>query len=133
MEYFASGKDEVKQQIEGLPNSGGVTTDNIQLVFNTAYALAGLVAAGFIVYGGIQYIIAKGDAGKIAKAKNSILYAVIGLIIVLLAASITAFVTSAASEANGGSSDSSEESAASSEVSVENISALAELKGRNRA
>lgn len=99
MKYFAANDSAVREQIENLPNSNGFTDSNVQAIFNTAYALAGIVAAGFIVYGGIQYIIAKGEPGKIAKAKETIIYAVIGLIVVSLAAAITAFIVTAISGA----------------------------------
>lgn len=62
--------------------------------------VAGIIAAIFVVYGGISYIMSNGDPGKIQKAKNAILYASIGLIIVALAEVITAFISNAIREAN---------------------------------
>lgn len=56
--------------------------------------MAGFAAAIFLVYGGISYITSSGDAGKLTKAKNTILYALIGLVIVGLAEIILAFVSS---------------------------------------
>lgn len=56
-------------------------------------AIMGVVAAIFIVYGGILYITSSGDPGKVKKAKDMILYALIGLAIVALAEIVTAFVT----------------------------------------
>ena len=61
-------------------------------IFNEAYAVAGLIAVVVIIVGAVQYVTSGGDPGKVAKAKNTILYSVIGLIIVLLAALITNFV-----------------------------------------
>lgn len=55
--------------------------------------IAGIVAAIFVVYGGIAYITSSGDPAKLQKAKTTILYALIGLAIVGLAELITAFVT----------------------------------------
>ena len=62
--------------------------------------IAGLVSAIFVVYGGISYITSAGDPGKVAKAKQMILYALIGLAIVGLASAITAFVSNMIRNAN---------------------------------
>ena len=72
-----------------LPNRGGLTSGNITDIFNIAYGVAAVVAVGFVVYGGIQYINSAGDPGKAGKAKNTIMYALIGLVVVLLASVIT--------------------------------------------
>lgn len=57
-------------------------------VFNHAFTWAAIVAAIVIVIGGITYTTSTGDAGKVAKAKNTIMYAAIGLIITLLSMAI---------------------------------------------
>ncbi len=62
--------------------------------------MVGIVAAIFVVYGGISYITSSGDAGKVQKAKQMILYALIGIIIVALAEMITAFVSNMIREAD---------------------------------
>ena len=69
-------------------NPGIMVIRTIQWVIG----IAGAVAAIFVVYGGISYTISAGDPGKLKKAKDVILYAVIGLIICALAQTITAFV-----------------------------------------
>lgn len=65
--------------------------------------ICGIVAAVFVVYGGILFITSSGEAGKVQKAKLTITYALIGLAIVALAEIITAFVTNVIrdSEATG--------------------------------
>ena len=104
MEYFAVTEKDAKTAEEGIKTTIEKTIEkklpnhdfgenNVTNIFNTAYAFAGIVAVAFIVYGGVQYITANGDPGKITKAKRTILYAVIGLVVVLLAAAITFFVT----------------------------------------
>ena len=62
--------------------------------------IAGVVSAAFVVYGGITYTTSSGDAAKLQKAKNMIIYALIGLAIVALAEVITAFVSNMIREAN---------------------------------
>ena len=51
-----------------------------------------LISVAFIVVGGIQYISSSGDPGKVEKAKKTILYACIGLIICALSFAIVNFV-----------------------------------------
>ena len=54
--------------------------------------IGGVVAAVFVVGGGIMYITSTGDPNKLQTAKNVIKYALIGLIIVALAEIITGFM-----------------------------------------
>lgn len=61
---------------------------------NWVVAVAGTVALIFVFIGGISYMTSAGDPAKIKKAKDTILYSIIGLIIVALAFTITAFVAS---------------------------------------
>lgn len=91
-------QEKVKCEIEGLPNKDADAA-YMQNIFNGIYGIAGVVAVGFIVYAGIQYIMSSGDPGKIAKAKNTILYSAIGLVIIILAAAITTFVIQTVTQA----------------------------------
>lgn len=86
---FADWKSDIKSD---LPEKHSL---DVPTILNWVYAVAGLVAVGYLVISGIQYVYSAGDPGKAAKAKNSILFAVIGLVIVLLAAAITNFVAGA--------------------------------------
>lgn len=65
--------------------------DMLTSVLTTAYAVAGIVAIALLVYGGITMSTAAGDPTRVKKAKTIIISAIIGLVIVLLAAAITVF------------------------------------------
>ena len=70
--------------------------DANQLVTNAiqwVIGVAGIVALIYVIIGGIGYITASGDSSKLQKSKQTILYALIGLVIVALAEIITAFVS----------------------------------------
>jgi len=54
-----------------------------------------VVAVMMIIYGGMQYVLSSGDAGKTKKARDTILYAVIGLVVALMAQALVYFVFSA--------------------------------------
>lgn len=73
---------------------------NVTDILNWVYGIAGLVAVGFVVYGAISYTTSQGEPGKIKQASQAITYALIGLVIVVMAAVLTNFVLS--SLINGG-------------------------------
>lgn len=54
--------------------------------------IVAIVAVIMIIIGGFKYIASGGDSGKVTGAKNTILYAIIGLVIVALAQFIVKFV-----------------------------------------
>lgn len=64
--------------------------------------ICGVVAAIFVVGGGIMYITSAGDPNKLQTAKNIIKYALIGLVIVALAEIITGFMTNVIIDAKNG-------------------------------
>ena len=75
--------------LDGTPSSLGDVIPNIT---NTLLYAAGIISVIMIIVGGIMYAISAGDSGKAGKAKDTILYAVIGLVITLLAGAIVNFV-----------------------------------------
>lgn len=79
---------------EAGTGSGQTTSlmDTLQTIINVALGLIGFVAVVMIIFGGFQYITSSGDAAKVTKAKNTIMYGVIGLVIALLAFAIVNFV-----------------------------------------
>ena len=64
-------------------------------VTNTILYIVGIIAVIMLIIGGIKYVISGGDAKKVTDAKNTILYAIIGLVICFLAFAIVNFVISA--------------------------------------
>lgn len=76
--------------IVGVDSAGVLFTDLVDWFTN----LAGIVAVVFVVFAGVSYITANGDSNKITMAKNIILYACIGLVIIGLSKAIVAFVRS---------------------------------------
>jgi len=65
--------------------------DAITAIVNIFLILAALTAAVFLVLGGVRYITSRGDEDEAAAAKNTILYAVIGLIVIGLSAAVVNF------------------------------------------
>lgn len=64
----------------------------IRNVLSFIFVLAGAVSVLMVVIGGIRYVISTGDPQKVATAKNTVLYSIIGLVISLSAFIITYFI-----------------------------------------
>ena len=81
----------------GGPNQEATSSDGMDRLMNAInwiIGVAGIVCVIYIVVGGFGYMTSAGDPGKLQRAKNTILYAIIGLIIVALSFAITNFVIS---------------------------------------
>lgn len=65
-------------------------------IINIFSVVVGIVAVIMIIWGGFKYITSGGDSGNIGTAKNTILFAIVGLIIVAMAQIIVRFVLSRA-------------------------------------
>ncbi|MBF1035446.1 MAG: hypothetical protein HXL12_01995 [Candidatus Nanosynbacter sp.] len=61
-------------------------------IINVIIGVIGFVAVAFIIFGGVQYTTSAGDPGKVKKAKDTILYGIIGLVVSMLAFAIVNFV-----------------------------------------
>lgn len=64
----------------------------IRLALNMLSIIAGVIAVIMLIVSGFKYITSQGDANQIAGAKNSLIYAVVGLVIVALSQAIVKFV-----------------------------------------
>ncbi|MDR3298128.1 MAG: pilin [Candidatus Nomurabacteria bacterium] len=68
--------------------------ETIQLIINLIIFAIGLIAVIMVILGGIQYSTSQGDSGKVKKAKDTIMYGIIGLVVAILAFAIVNFVLS---------------------------------------
>lgn len=74
--------------------TGPTTAELVTNVVNTLSFIAGVASVIAIIIGGIMYATSAGDEKRVQNAKNTILYAVVGIIIALLAWGISSFVVS---------------------------------------
>lgn len=72
--------------------AAGAVSNRINTAINVVLGMIGVVAVVMIIIGGIQFVTSQGDAARAAKARNTILYSIIGLIVALLAFAIVNFV-----------------------------------------
>ena len=81
------GADSVKND-----DDSGDLAGTIKSVINILLFITGMVAVLFIVIGGLRYVTSNGDQNATSSAKNTILYAVIGLVVAIMAYAIVNFV-----------------------------------------
>ena len=79
---------------KGYCDRGGKAdmTSIIQLIINIMLFIIGVLSVGMIIFGGLRYTTSAGDKGKVDSAKNTIVYAVIGLVVAILAFAIVQWV-----------------------------------------
>lgn len=72
----------------------GAVGNIVKTIINTLSILVGAVSVIMIIIGGFRYVVSNGDSNAVTGAKNAILYAVVGLVIVIFAQVIVRFVLS---------------------------------------
>lgn len=75
-----------------LPNITNTGSSFVQIILTIIFGIAGALAFAFLIYGGFKYVMSQGDPQAIGKAKSTILYALIGIIVVLLGQAIVSFI-----------------------------------------
>ncbi|HTE22566.1 MAG TPA: pilin [Candidatus Limnocylindria bacterium] len=97
---LCSGAEELQFGTTGTcsDTTGAEDTVNslVGTVINIFSVVVGIIAVIMIIYGGFKYITSGGDSGNIGSAKNTILFAIVGLIIVAMAQIVVRFVLSRA-------------------------------------
>ena len=84
---FATG-----EHVNTVGNNNSNLVESITGIINDVIAVLGIVCVIVMIIGGVNYMTSSGDAGKVKKAKDTILYGVIGLVICVLAFAIVNFV-----------------------------------------
>ena len=69
-------------------------------ITNTIIYIVGSIAVIMLIIGGIKYVISGGDAKKVTDAKNTVLYAIIGLVICFFSYAIVNFVINSLPNSN---------------------------------
>ena len=74
----------------GLPQVSA-SSNELTTILNIVIGILAAISVLFIVIGGLRYVLSDGDPQDASKAKNTIIYAVVGLIISIAAEAIVAF------------------------------------------
>ena len=85
------------EQITDLFGVAGV----FNTVTNVLLFVIGAISVIMIIIGGLRYVVSGGDSSNITAAKNTVLYAVIGLIVALLAYAVINFLLTNFSAGSG--------------------------------
>ena len=89
--------DEINKGIDAIGGSSSTATlqvnDIVLAVVNWLLFAVGVVSVIMLIVGGIKYATSAGDSNKVTSAKNTIMYAIIGLAVAVLAFAIVGFVT----------------------------------------
>lgn len=64
-----------------------------QTITNIMLFLIGAISVIMLIVGGIMYVLSGGEQSKVTSAKNTILYAIIGIVVAFLAYAAVGFVT----------------------------------------
>jgi hypothetical protein len=77
-------------------SKGAIDFSNILLIglalLEGLLRVAGVVAVAFVIYGGIQYVLSQGEPEKTVNARKTIVNAMIGLLITIIAVPLVSFV-----------------------------------------
>ena len=77
------------------PGTENNLAGSIQNIISWVIGVLGLVCVVVMIIGGVNYMTSSGDAGKVKKAKDTILYGLIGLVVCVLSFAIVNFVIGA--------------------------------------
>lgn len=90
----ADARGEIRQGFNEVGGNTETTSLSVRIknVVNIFLYIIGVLSVIMIVIGGIRYTISAGDSGRIKAAKDTIMYAVIGLAVALFAYAIVNFV-----------------------------------------
>lgn len=85
--------DIIKQGLDSLGfGSTQTLPELIGAIINTLLAIIGIAAVIMIIIGGFRYVFSAGNEKAVASAKDTILYAIIGIVVASLAFAIVNFV-----------------------------------------
>ena len=93
---LAGGAESAKgdDQQENLFGTGGL----FQTITNVLLFVIGAISVIMLIIGGIRYVVSGGDSSAVTSAKNTILYAVIGIVVAILAYAMVNFVITSFTE-----------------------------------
>lgn len=90
---LASVQDGAKDaQPSSAPTDLFGSTGVFHTIANVLIFLVGAVAVIMLIIGGFRYVVSQGDAGSVKQAKDTILYAIIGIVVAIIAFAVVTFI-----------------------------------------
>jgi hypothetical protein len=94
----SSAAQQVSKGINAVDNSSSCNDSGVQTAIHQAVNILSLVVGAaaiiVIIVSGFKYITSGGDSGKVGNAKNTLIYALVGLAIAALAQVLVHFILS---------------------------------------
>lgn len=87
-EYISDENCNIGQITDWPLTAGSVAIAFVEILLR----IAGMVAVGYIIYGGFRYIVSQGEPDATKAARETILNAVIGLVIAIIATAVVNFI-----------------------------------------
>jgi len=85
---YADFADDAKKGIAPVDNGSTTVTNTnglLEMIVNILLFLVGAVSVIMIIVGGVRFVISRGDQNATASARNTVMYAVVGLIVAVVA------------------------------------------------
>lgn len=94
----AQGKDQEGDaaSLFGDGGQGGI----FRTITNVMLFIIGAISVIMLIIGGIRYVVSGGDSTKVQDAKNTILYAIVGVVVAILAYAVVNFVIQSFTDGN---------------------------------
>lgn len=95
---FADAKSDVCAGLQsagggsGCTESGPSVNSVINAVINILSWVVGIISVIMIIVGGFKYVTSGGDSGNVQSAKNTVIYALVGVVIVAISQTLVKFV-----------------------------------------
>lgn len=90
---LADTVDQARQGVNKVGGGGGQGLGAfLKQIINILLFIIGAISVIMIIIGGLRYVLSGGDANSIKAGKDSVLYAIIGLVVALMAYAIVNFV-----------------------------------------
>jgi hypothetical protein len=66
--------------------------NTVKIILQIVFGVLGAISVFFVVFGGFKFVLSNGDPSEAAKARQTIIYAVVGLVVAVLAEAIVGLV-----------------------------------------
>lgn len=88
----AAASDIVGGTVDEVDSGGMNVGDIAATAVQVALWAIGILSVAMIMYGGIKYVMSQGDSAKTTAARRTITYAIVGLIVAIIAYAIVGFI-----------------------------------------
>lgn len=89
---YAGAREQVCSGLGGCNTNPNDISNTVKNIVNIFSLIIGIVTVIVVIVAGLRFVTSGGDSGKVAGAKSTLIYAIVGLLIVLMSQSLVRFV-----------------------------------------